>query len=170
MFAHLCERRCCPRPRPVKKPLRIGPRFFQRRSPSSHMVPSPGDSFPLLQRSELCFIFDLPNLSLSLFLLFHRGALILSTFLAGAHAYARTAQSVSGSVVKEAGNLTMGGMIGTYTVLLQVGGFRIGSNHVGPLNTLRGRHFISLSCTRKALDQKLQVALCVVLVTPRLTR
>lgn len=38
----------------------------------------------------------------------------------GVDAYARLATAVTGEVVKGAGNLTMGGKVGTYTVLLQV--------------------------------------------------
>lgn len=47
-------------------------------------------------------------------------AVLLSAILAPALAYFREAQAVTGEVVKGAGNLTMGGKIGTYTVLLQV--------------------------------------------------
>ncbi|CAK9057075.1 unnamed protein product [Durusdinium trenchii] len=53
-------------------------------------------------------------------------AVLLASFLAPATAWYRYAQMVTGDVVKEAGNLTMGGKVGTYTVLIQV------------LNTLAG--------------------------------
>ncbi len=46
--------------------------------------------------------------------------LVLLALVAPASAWYRTAISVTGDVVKGAGNLTMGGKVGTYTVLLQV--------------------------------------------------
>eukprot|EP00435_Cladocopium_sp_Y103_P045154 s2500_g12.t2 len=48
------------------------------------------------------------------------GIVLLSALLTPALAYYRTAIAIDGQVVKDAGNLTMGGKIGTYTVLLQV--------------------------------------------------
>eukprot|EP00434_Breviolum_minutum_P022105 symbB.v1.2.019516.t1/scaffold1454.1/size117754/2 len=45
---------------------------------------------------------------------------VLLSLVAPALAWYRTAISVTGDVVKGAGNLTMGGKVGTYTVLLQV--------------------------------------------------
>eukprot|EP00913_Durusdinium_trenchii_P017961 g16879.t1 len=47
-------------------------------------------------------------------------AVLWATTLAPAAAWYRYAQVVPGQVVKDAGNLTMGGKVGTYTVLIQV--------------------------------------------------